>query len=631
VLKKGTAFFQLPQKIVNMALPGLPPGSGPPVSEKILITGLPATFRGEIGQNIDMRVMEAETLGELCLRAAAAYKKKRAFEIFRDGKVYDLVSYGEWGLRSRQFASLLGALGVKPGGRVMILAENCPEWPISYFGTALADAVSVPVLIDFSGEQIQNIAGHAEVSAICVTERTAPKCAGIDPAIPRIFIDTYEEAPLRVKKRGRSMDDIAESAEIRVSLGGTLRRLSLENRKSILPRREAGDLASIIYTSGTAGNSKGVMLSHRNLLFCAGASRKLMRIYPRDRLLSVIPLAHAYECTVGLLTAVMNGASITYLDKPPSPAVLLPAIQALRPTAMVTVPLFIEKIYRQKIAPALEASPLYRCPLTRPLALALAGRRLMAAFGGSIRFFGLGGAPLAADVEEFLRKVKFPYAPGYGLTETAPLLTGTAPYRFPGRSVGSVVPGVEIRIADGEIQARGPNVMMGYYRDEEGTREAFSPDGWLKTGDLGELDSRGRLYVRGRLKALILGPSGENIYPEEIEGLLNASGMVEDALVCPGEKGEIVALVVLNKKARAMINAAGEALEELKKKVNQQLASFSRLSRIEVKDEPFEKTPTHKIKRFLYGIQKPLDPKADPATGLPPGGSLFPGTSPGSA
>jgi long-chain acyl-CoA synthetase len=566
-----------------------------------------------------MTAMKEKTLGELCLRAAAVYKKRRAFQMFRNGKIYGLVNYREWGVRSWQFASLLSSLGVKPGGRVMILAENRPEWPISYFGTALADAVSVPVLTDFADEQIQNIAGHAEVSAICVTGKTAHKCAGIDPATPRIFIDSYEKAPVPV-------EDLAGSADIQVSIGGILKRLPLGNRDCPLPRRAAGDLASIIYTSGTMENSKGVMLSHRNLIFCAETSRNLMKIYPRDRLLSVIPLAHAYECTLGLLTAVMNGASITYLDKPPSPAVLLPAMQALRPTAMVTVPLFIEKIYRQKIAPALTASPLYRCPLSRPLAVALAGHRLMAALGGSIRFFGLGGASLAADVEDFLRKVKFPYAPGYGLTETAPLLAGTAPYRFPRRSAGLVIPGVDIRISGGEIQARGPNVMMGYYRDEERTREAFTPDGWLKTGDLGELDRRGYLYVRGRLKALILGPSGENIYPEEIESLLNASGLVEDALVCPGERGEIVALVVLNEKARALMNAIGGTLEELKKMVNKRLAAFSRLNRIEVRNAPFEKTPTQKIKRFLYG---PRSATTDPVTEYPPEGSRSPGKLPG--
>jgi long-chain acyl-CoA synthetase len=232
----------------------------------------------------------------------------------------------------------------------------------------------------------------------------------------------------------------------------------------------------------------------------------------------------------------------------------------------------------------------------------------MAALGASIRFFGIGGAPLSEETELFLRKVQFPYAPGYGLTETAPLVAGTAPYRFPFRSTGSVLKGVEVRIvsegkpgaAEGEIQVRGPNVMMGYYRDEARTNEAFTPDGWLKTGDLGSLDKKGRLFIRGRLKAMILGPSGENIYPEEIEGLLNTSSLVEDVLVYPGERGEIVALIVLSEKAKTMLAALEDSLGELKAMVNKRLASFSQINRIEIQHEPFEKTPTQKIKRFLY-------------------------------
>jgi long-chain acyl-CoA synthetase len=554
-----------------------------------------------------MKPIEGKTLGGLCLEAAALYKKRRAFQIYRDGKIYDLISYREWGNRSRAFASLLGTLGVQAGDRVMILAENRPEWPIAYFGIALGGAISVPVLTDFSDEQIKNIGNHAEISALCVTEKTVQKCAGLDPAIPRIFIDPYEDGPVPGGLKA------GEKPGVPVCIHGITKQVPLEQgRDYTVPCVEEYDPASIIYTSGTAGKSKGVLLSHRNLIFCAGASRTMTKIYPRDRLLSVLPLAHAYECTLGLITALMNGASITYLDKPPSPAVLLPAVQALRPTAMITVPLFIEKIYRQTIAPALTASLFYRFPLTRPLALRAAGRRLMAALGGSIRFFGIGGAPLAADVENFLRKIKFPYAPGYGMTETAPLLAGTVPYRFPQGSVGSVLRGVEVRFAGGEIQVRGPNVMMGYYRDEEETRAVFAAGGWLKTGDLGELDKNGFLYIRGRLKALLLGPSGENIYLEEIEGLLNASGMVEDALVCPGEKGEIVALVVLNEKARALKSAIGGGLEELKKMVNKRLAAFSRLSRIEVRNTPFEKTPTQKIKRFLYGASPVKTPPGSP-------------------
>ena len=488
--------------------------------------------------------------------------------MYRDGGAYTRLSYEEMGKRAAAFAYMLRQRGVSPGDRVMILAENRPEWPIAYFGTALAGAVSVPVLTDFSSAQIGYIASHADISALCFTARTIPKTGEISPSVPAIRIDLE-------------------------AVGTVLGSLSVEV--------EEDDPSSIIYTSGTTGSSKGVMLSHKNLVFTASASRSLMKIYSRDRLLSVIPLAHTYECSLGMLTAVMSGASITYLDKPPSPAVLLPAMQDLRPTAMVTVPLFIEKICRQRIFPKMQKSPLYKFPLTRPLVRFLAGQKLLSSLGSAIRFFGIGGAPLAADVERFLRKAGFPYSPGFGLTETAPLVAGTAPYKFPPQSSGQVLKGTELRIADnGEIQVRGPNVMLGYYRDEEKTREVFTEDGWFKTGDLGRMDKKGFLYIYGRLKALILGPSGENIYPEEIESILSTSTLVEDALVVPGDRGELVALIVLSEKAQTMLAALGDSLEELKNTVNKKLAAFSRLSRIEIQKEPFEKTPTQKIKRFLY-------------------------------
>jgi long-chain acyl-CoA synthetase len=479
----------------------------------------------------------------------------------------------------------------------MILAENRPECPIAYFGIAFAGAVSVPALLDFSPQQIKTIALHAAVSCICVTEKAHLKISGIDPAIPVIYIDSYG-----IENTG------SEDTSILVSIQGIAKRLSLSHtvRENLFPDVAEDDLASIIYTSGTLGNSKGVMLSHRNLLWTARASRSLMKLFPRDRLLSVIPLAHTYEYTLGLLAVVMSGASTVYLDRPPSASALFPAIQALRPTVMITVPLFIEKIYRIRIAPQLLKNPLYRLPVTRWLVMRLAGRKLFAAFGGALRFLGIGGAPLAEDVELFLRKVQFPYSLGYGLTETSPLVAGATPYHFPFRSVGSVLKGVEVRIvADnkeniGEIQVRGPNVMLGYYHDEEKTRAAFTEDGWFKTGDLGYVDKKNHLFIRGRLKTMLLGSSGENIYPEEIENLLHTSLFVEDALVYSGQKGEIVALITLSEKAKTALAALADNLEELKHAVNKRLASFSHINRIEISQEPFEKTPTDKIKRFLY-------------------------------
>ncbi|MFQ3547064.1 MAG: AMP-binding protein [Termitinemataceae bacterium] len=589
--------------------------------------------------------LQTRTLPALVQTSSKEFAKKTAFTLFENDTIAQLITYKDFGNYSIALAQTLQHLGVQPGDRVMLLAENRPEWPIAYFGISLAGGIIVPVLTDFIAEHISTVAAHAGISAICATEKTLPKlqAANIDPAIPILKLDTLDGNGITVSIQGQ---------ETRLPCT-TASRATLQSEPFIPHTPQEDDVAVIIYTSGTTGNSKGVMLTHKNLIFEAQACRSIIKIFPRDRFLSVLPLAHTYECTIGMIIAVLNGASTTYLGKPPTPAILLPALTAVRPTIMLTVPLIIEKTYRSKIKPALESHPLYKLPLTRKLAIKAAGRKLLGAFGGAVRFFGIGGAALSADVEEFLYKAQFPYAIGYGLTETAPLLAGAPPFKQVLRSTGPALTGVELRIVDqegrivggigagpdakehaeGEIQARGPNVMKGYYRDPEKTAEVFTEDGWFKTGDLGSMDSKGRLFIRGRLKAMILGPSGENIYPEEIESILNSTGYIEDSLVYSTEKGELVALVVLNERARTMIAAAsdmaheagqhvgdafhsvthatqhavsgtidslGHLLNELKTATNKRLAAFSRIHRIEIQDEPFEKTATQKIKRFLY-------------------------------
>lgn len=596
--------------------------------------------------------LERRTLTALAQTASAEFGKKKAFALFGEDGERDVLSYAEFGRRARGFASVLTALGIKIGDRVMILSENRTEWPVAYFGISIAGAVIVPVLTDFIPEHVGSVATHAEVKAICATAKTMPKliAAGVNPEIPVIRLDAMDGEKVLVSVAGRET---------------TLPLLSTG------PRYEAAEdeLAAIIYTSGTTGNSKGVMLSHKAIVFDAMACRSIIKLYPRDRFLSVLPLAHTYECTIGMVIAVVNGSETTYLDRPPSPAALLPALHAIRPTVMLTVPLIMEKIYRSRVGPALAEHPLYKLPLTRHIAVKAAGRKLLGTFGGAVRFFGVGGAALAPDVEAFLKEADFPYAIGYGLTETAPLLAGAPPFKTVLRSTGPALEGVELRIQnaegrivagvgaptpfpteqlEGEIQARGPNVMLGYYKDPERTKEVFTEDGWFRTGDLGCFDSKGRLFIRGRLKAMILGPSGENIYPEEIESVLNASGIVEESLVYAGEKGELVALVVLNERARTALAAAGDAaheaaraagdaaysaahsaatamgeateafrgaahdaasragemLADLKASANKRLAAFSRIHRVEVHHEPFEKTATQKIKRFMYPKKK---------------------------
>jgi len=521
------------------------------------------------------------TLSQLCLSVSAKYKDKIAFSMLSDGQINRQITYTQLGSRAQQIASILRQLGVKKGDRVLLISENCPEWALAYFGIALAGAVSVPLLTGFTAEQAQYIASHSGVSAICLSSTMAEKFA--HPAFSKIPFININNLPEQETETQWSPESINEASP--------------------------NDLATIIYTSGTSGISKGVMLSSKNILSSSLSTLAFQKVYPKDRFLSVLPLAHSYECSVGFLAPVMSGASITYIDKPPSASVLLPAVKIVRPTGMLCVPLLIEKIYNNGVKPKLQKNNFFKFPLTRPLAIWIAGRKLIKTLGGCIRILGIGGAPLAPETEKFLYQARVPYTIGYGLTETAPLVAGNTPLRFKLGSGIAPCKDVKIRIGrcearlgtgEGEIQVQGPNVMLGYYSDKEKTEEAFTSDGWLRTGDLGKVDRKGRLHIRGRLKALILGPSGENIYPEEIEGILSSNQLVEESLVYSGKRGELVALVRLSEAAKTAAGAIENVLEELRTWANKKLASFSRLSKIIEKEEPFEKTPTMKIKRYLY-------------------------------
>jgi len=390
------------------------------------------------------------------------------------------------------------------------------------------------------------------------------------------------------------------------------------------------DLASIIYTSGTTGRSKGVMLTHKNISFNAYKGRVIQPISENDRFLSVLPLSHTYENTLGLILPITSGASVYYLRKAPTPSVLLPALETVKPTMMLTVPLIMEKIYFNKILPTFREKfllrTLYRIPSIRKKLNAVAGKKLYNTFGGNLKFYGIGGAKLNREVERFLIEAKFPYAIGYGLTETSPLLAGANPSRSVFDSTEPAIEGIELRINDpdkktgeGEIWARGPNVMKGYYKDPEMTSQVLTPDGWFKTGDLGRLDKDNNLYIRGRLKNMILGASGENIYPEEIESVINNFRFVVESLVVQ-QKGKLVALVHLNmeelekkyqtlkmdvaRQKQDMSNLIeekkNELLDELLAYVNSKVSKYSQINKVILQPVPFQKTATMKIKRFLY-------------------------------
>jgi long-chain acyl-CoA synthetase len=464
-------------------------------------------------------------------------------------------------------------------------------------------AVIVPVLPDFSQTEVANILDHSGAKALFISNSLLSRIEGFKSDTLKTIVQIEDFSFLLSGKNSSPFVPLA------------------------LPSKEydiqEDDLASIIYTSGTTGRSKGVMLTHKNISFNALKGRVIQHIDETDRFLSVLPLSHTYENTLGLILPMLCGSCVYYLRKPPTPSVLLPALAEVRPTMMLTVPLIIEKIYFNKILPTFRDNVvlriLYKLPFLRKKLNVAAGKKLLKTFGGELKFYGIGGAKLNKTVEKFLREAKFPYAVGYGLTETSPLLAGANPQKSLLESTGPAIEDIELIInnpdkktGEGEIWAKGPNVMKGYYKEPEMTQEVLTPDGWFKTGDLGAFDSKNNLYIKGRLKNMIVGASGENIYPEEIESIINNFRFVVESLVVE-QKGKLVAFVVINieefeKKyqilkqdmTRQFEEKVEEVLRELKEYVNSQVNKFSQIQKVVLQPDPFQKTATLKIKRFLY-------------------------------
>ena len=528
-----------------------------------------------------------------------------SYKDFADNQ--SLIFVGEENLTYKQLeaevkkaALQLQSLGVKKGDKVAVLSLNMPQWGIAFFATCILGAVVVPILPDFHPNEIKNIIQHADVSIIYVSETLRSKLEPIS-GITFISIENFEVYSGAAQPIFENMD-------------GQLFQY---------PLVEENDLCSIIYTSGTTGKSKGVMLTHKNIVWTAQQSWIIQNIVSGDRFLSVLPLSHTFENTLGLILPIKYGATVNYLKKPPVASVLMAALEQVRPTIMLVVPLIVEKIYKSKVLPEINRKfitrILYKIPVSRKLLNKVAAKKLFKSFGGELKFFGIGGAKLDDNVERFLMEGGFPLAIGYGMTESSPLLAGAGVGKTRFLSTGHPVEGVQLRIAGpdpktglGEIQAKGENVMLGYYKEPEITKNVFTKDGWLKTGDLGYFDKDGNLYIRGRMKNMIVGSSGENIYPEEIESLINRMEYVVESLVVE-QKGRLVALVYLNMeelekkyqhlKSEAVLylnDKTDEILKEIQDKVNIELNKFSQIQRIVLQPIPFEKTPTQKIKRFLY-------------------------------
>lgn len=523
------------------------------------------------------------------------------------------INYEQLGQQVNEASVMLHKLGVTQSDKVAILSTNMPNWGVAFFGILKLGAVAVPILPDFHNNEIKSIIDHSEAKILFVSENLYNKIEKetFETLQTIILIDRFVVVPQGTSQAQlRKLDGNASDTSDTINY----------------PEVGEEDLASIIYTSGTTGSSKGVMLSHKNLAWNAMQSATLQPIVCEDRFLSLLPLSHTYENTLGLLLPIFHGASVHYLQKPPTASVLLPALKLIKPTKVLSVPLIIEKIFRAKIYPNFQKNAvirtLYKTKPFRKLLHRVAGKKLMATFGGKVDFFGIGGAKLDPSVEQFLLDARFPYAIGYGLTETSPLLAGTTTKNTRLGSTGTVLQGVNLRISDadpatgeGEIQAKGPNVMKGYYKMPEITAQAFTADGWFRTGDLGAFDSKGFLSIKGRIKNMIVGASGENIYPEEIESVINRMRFVLESVVVQ-QKGKLVAFIHLNMEEienqylslrsdalqfKEKINERkDEILKEIQNKVNAEVNKFSRIQQVIFQPVPFEKTPTQKIKRFLY-------------------------------
>lgn len=507
-------------------------------------------------------------------------------------------TYNEFAIKTREISDILSKYGIKKGDKVGLISQNMPNWAVAFFSISAFGKIAIPMLPDFSESDIKHILKHSESKALFVSEKLYPKIK--EKAIDRLSLIIKLDDFSIIK------GEMVEEPEP---------TLSTDQIKS-------EDLASIIYTSGTTGSSKGVMLTHKN--FCANlyAAQNLRPSYEWDVWLSLLPLSHTLENSLSLILPMQAGASVYYLTKAPTPTILMKAFAEVHPTSILSVPLIIEKVYKSSILPQLNKSfitrTLYKIGPTRKILHKVAGKKLMKKFGGAIRFFGIGGAKLNRDVERFLYESKFPYAIGYGLTETSPLLAGAIPSMVRMGSTGPAVYGVQLKLIDidpstgiGEIVAKGDNVMRGYYKNIEATEEAFTPDGWFRTKDLGIFDKDGWLYIKGRTNNTIIGPSGENIYPEEIESVINSHDLVSESIVTE-ERGKLKALVHFNSEKLAaflatkdeLTKTAQEKIENLKKEimdyVNEKVSKFSKISDVTEHEEEFEKTATQKIKRYLY-------------------------------
>lgn len=531
--------------------------------------------------------MILDTLKKIFDHSVKTYANNPALSMFER----ESITYKEMGERVASVTQMLVDAGLKAGDKVALLSSSMPNWGVCYFAVVNAGMVIVPIMPEFSGTELDKIIEHSEAKALCVSDK--------------LYTKLSEETKDKM------------NIVIRTKNLGIISQTCTEKGYATEPKPE--DLAAIIYTSGTTSAPKGVMHSHGALATQVEICYTMQNVDENDVFLSILPLAHTYECSLGLLLPLSHGSQVVYMDRPPTASALMPAFKSVRPTIILSVPLIMEKIFRSQVKAKFTKSSfmrtLYSLGFIRKFFHRLAGKRLKKIFGGRLRFFGIGGAKVERETERFMREAKFPYAIGYGLTETAPLIYGSAPKQtrlqavgLPGKYVEGKLIDVNPETGEGELVVKTPCVMLGYYKNPEATKETFTEDGWFRTKDLCLFDKKGYLVIKGRANSMIVGSTGENIYPEEIESVINTHRLVSESIVV-ADKGSLVALVALDKEKleeslsefKENVSAKyDELMKEIRDYVNTRVAKFARVSKVEEQKEGFEKTPSMKIKRFLY-------------------------------
>lgn len=517
-------------------------------------------------------------------------------------------TYGQLATQIERFHIFFEACGLKKGDRIAICAKNTARMAVSFLSVNTYETVVVPILSDFTPESVNHLVDHSESMMLFTDNDIWAKLDKSKMPLVKAVISVNDFTLLYADNDDvkKAYAAISETFASRYPMGFTGENVTYNTDNW-------DDLDIINYTSGTTSAPKGVMLTYKALSATIDFGQRYIPSSDKFTMVSMLPMAHMYGLVYEFLYPLCNGTSITFLGKTPSPSLLLSAMHDVKPYLLITVPLVMEKVFKSAIKPVLDKpvmKVLTRIPGINSLIFKKIREKLLGALGGNLQMIIMGGAPLNPEVEKWFKKIGLPYTVGYGMTEAAPLLAYEACTSYVPGSCGRSVDCAIVRIDSedpqhvvGEIQAKGDNVCIGYYKNPEATAAAFTEDGFLKTGDLGIIDAHGNIFIRGRSKSMILSANGQNIYPEEVEAVVNNQDYVVESVVVD-RASKLVALVYLDadamKKAGLDEETVADLHETIRINANKALPSYSQLQKVEVVDKPFEKTPKMSIKRFMY-------------------------------